>query len=71
MASSPGPKAPPADPPKSTSRKRGVWVARYADGKAVFVFASELAALRHAVTQTMEVAFIPYGENANGTGPKA
>lgn len=43
---------------------RGVWVARYADRSAVIPFGSELEALRHAVTNHMQVKFIPWGEDA-------
>ncbi|MCP9947228.1 hypothetical protein [Actinomadura madurae] len=44
--------------------KTGVWVARYADGSSICPFGEEIDALRHAVDHTMEVAFIPWGEDA-------
>ena len=42
----------------------GVWVARYGDRSATFVFACEVDALRHAVGMSMDVEFIPWGEDA-------
>ena len=47
-----------------TKRDRGVWVARYSDRSEVSVFASEISALRHAVSRSMEVVFVPFGEDA-------
>jgi hypothetical protein len=57
-------KTPPAKKAATPDRRRGVWVARYSDGSGVYVFASEIAALRHAVTTSMEVVFVPFGEDA-------
>lgn len=42
-------------------RVDGVWVAYFTDRSAVVPFASELEALRFAVTRSMDVAFVPYG----------
>ena len=42
----------------------GVWVARNADGSSIVPFASEIDALRHAVSFLMEVAWVPWGEEA-------
>lgn len=47
----------------------GVWVSRYADGNGVQVHASEIDALRGAVGQMRQVAFVPWGEDATTYQP--
>lgn len=43
---------------------QGAWVARHADRSGLCIFASELEALRHAVSNHMLVFWIPYGQDA-------
>ncbi|MFE9099875.1 hypothetical protein [Actinomadura geliboluensis] len=49
------------DAPSTARPATGVWVARYPDRSAAVPFASEIEALRHAVTNHMGVAWVPYG----------
>jgi hypothetical protein len=46
---------------EGSDRRRGVWVAWHSDWSGVAVFASEVACLRHAVANSMQVAFVEYG----------
>lgn len=40
----------------------GVWLAYYSDSSAVVPFASELEALRHAISYSMSVRFVRFGD---------
>lgn len=58
------------DGPARGRVRRGVWVARYSDGSGLYLFATEIDALRHAVGSAMEVVHVPYGEDALAYRPK-
>lgn len=51
-------------------QNRGVWVGRYGDRSACFVFATEIDALRHAQGMHTEVLWVPYEEDAASWRPE-
>lgn len=44
----------------------GVWMAYHSDWSGFVVFASEIAALRHAVENSMQVGFVTWGMDLGG-----
>ena len=54
--------SPMSDPDRFPETPKGAWVAYYPDLSGVAVFGAELEALRYAVSRSMLVKFLEYGQ---------